>query len=141
MSWNTTRRGLLAAAGRALVGAFLLAGAARALWRPTTAGGRGDWTRRLVASVREPESAAWVGRRYLASAPEEADAARLAAALSAGLAPDLDGAALRRALAAGRRRDFAQREIVVLDGWVLSRSELRLCALVALCSARGRWST
>jgi hypothetical protein len=62
-----------------------------------------------------------VGRRYLAMHPNEADASLLAQSLE------------RPARIAVRARDdFASGDIVVIDGWLVGRSEARLCALASL---------
>jgi hypothetical protein len=77
-----------------------------------------------------------IGLRYLALAPEEADRAALAAALFSGFAEPpaspIEFARLRRTLAAQRDRDFAAGDTVVIGGWILARTEARLCALATL---------
>lgn len=117
------RRGALATAAAGLLLATLtgLSGAVR----PGRRGPEGLWTNR--------DSARRVGERYLAQAPEEADPARLAADLFGGVA--VDGASprrLRRHIDHRRARDFAQGDTVIVDGWVMARTEARLCALAAL---------
>ena len=67
-----------------------------------------------------------VGAAYLRTRPDEADPTVLMTALS-GADPDVLAAA-RRDVAA----DFASGRTVELDGWVLSQSEARVAALVAL---------
>jgi hypothetical protein len=91
---------------------------------------------RLVAFLSEPGSAAALGAAYLRQAPEEADAGRLVTRLfpgasSAALERWSDGA-LRSALAQRLAEDFAHSRTVILQGWVLSRSEARLFAAAAL---------
>jgi hypothetical protein len=91
---------------------------------------------RLVAFFGEPGSAAALGAAYLRQAPEEADAGRLVTRLfpgasSAALERWSDGA-LRSALAQRLAEDFAHSRTVILQGWVLSRSEARLFAAAAL---------
>lgn len=66
------------------------------------------------------ESARIVGRAYLARFPQDADPVRLRCALAGP------------PLAERVRRDFERGDVVQLDGWVLSRSEARRCALEAL---------
>jgi hypothetical protein len=77
-----------------------------------------------------------IGLRYLAMAPEEADRALLAAELFSGYsdAPSnpIEFDRLRQTLAARRERDFAAGDTVVIGGWILARSEARLCALATL---------
>ena len=77
-----------------------------------------------------------IGARYLALEPAE----RSADVLARHLLRDphkiafsvTDTAALRQALAAGRTRDFASGDTVIIDGWILARTEARLCALAAI---------
>jgi hypothetical protein len=66
-----------------------------------------------------------LGRAYLRRYPEEASQSRLA-----GLVP-ADPVARTRQV----RADFATGQVVILDGWVLSRTECRYCALHALSGA------
>ena len=72
-----------------------------------------------------------VGRSYLKKVPDEANREKLAALL-----PSLKGskrlAARIRALRDRVARDFAENRIVLLEGWLLSRTEARAAALVAL---------
>ena len=71
-----------------------------------------------------------VGRAYLRQTPGEADTAVLMAAL---VADDPDPVAAAGRLVAS---DFALGRTVELDGWVLSVSEARAAAVVALvCSS------
>src|SRR5690606_29257250 len=95
---------------------------------------------RLVRLFAHRESAVVVGRRYLALAHEPADAAALAARVAGnprGYARlcAADAVALRALVARQERRDFAAGRTVTVDGWVLSLTEARLCAIAAL--ARG----
>lgn len=110
------RRSALAALGAAVLAAAL-----------PVAGGIGQ-RESPAAILASPRAARRIGRRYLAIAPGEADPVRLAATLPALRDP----VAQRRALDAARRRDFAAGDTVILDGWILARSEARLCALAAL---------
>jgi hypothetical protein len=112
------------------LGAGLLAGLA-APRRARAAVPTRDPVARLFA---HPDSARIVGRRYLEAFPQRAERARLEADCvnRVALAADADATAWREALAALRRREFADGETVVLDGWVLARSEASLCALLAL---------
>lgn len=67
-----------------------------------------------------------VGARYLATHPDDADPEALLAAL-----PPVDGDPTAAA-AALVRSDFARGDTVVVDGWVLARSEARASAILAL---------
>jgi hypothetical protein len=90
--------------------------------------------RALLALVRRPESARVVGRAYLGRHPEEADAARLAALLERQLR-ERGAASLGERVARRVRQDFAEGATVHVKGWILSRTEARLCALQALARA------
>lgn len=80
------------------------------------------------------------GAAYLHAFPHEADVARLRRSLRSALrcATDLAGgfppAELCARLDARIRDDFAEHATASLDGWLLSRTELRLCALEYLDS-------
>jgi hypothetical protein len=84
----------------------------------------------------QPENAAMisVGRAYLDQTPHEADAARLrqlldlAAEVRASTLPD----PVKERLAARQSEDFRTGQTVLVQGWVLSRTEARLYALAAL---------
>ena len=129
---------------RALVRTALLAVAARpARWLVADwagfmgRGGAAATARALTACFRDPASPRAVGRAYLAAVPEEASVQGLvrrligeASAVSAPL-PLTDRDALRAAMRSRIRRDFAEGRIVMVDGWFLSQTEARLCALTA----------
>ena len=92
---------------------------------------------RLVGLLRHRSSARNVGEAYLESTPSEAAVDRLVEAILAGL--EDDAGALRRTRAElhdqiARRveQDFAEEATVCLRGWILSRTEARMCALAAL---------
>ena len=82
---------------------------------------------------RDPRAVRAVGRSYLELASNEADRARLSDLIfgNAGL-PDVSFSSLQRHIAAARARDHAAGDTIMLDGWILSRTEARLCALCAL---------
>ena len=73
-----------------------------------------------------------LGRAYLARVPGEARRDRLESALLERIGPEPDprtlGDDLRRAIV----EDFTSGDTVQLGGWVLARTECRLCALAAL---------
>lgn len=66
-----------------------------------------------------------LGRRYLRLEPGEASADRLAVLIEDALRRD-PGAVVS---------EFRNGDVVILDGWVLSRTEARQCALSALLDA------
>jgi len=97
-----------------------------------------SWLRRAAIEelVGDLSGARAIGTRYLVIAPEERDAAFLARHLFAGVADGPHHAAgmsaLRQAIGAHRQRDFTTGDTVIIDGWILARTEARLCALAAL---------
>ena len=133
MMYPTERRrpllAALAAAGVAMLGE-------RAAARPAMEA-ESALAARLAALPRHGASAAAIGRAYLRLAPEEAVKPLLAALVAADAAPPArllaarDGE-LRRILAAAQREDFRAGRTVSVRGWLLSRTEVRLCALAAL---------
>jgi hypothetical protein len=86
----------------------------------------------LRGFFRHPDSAAAIGRGYLCLCPEEADLHGLLARLLPDAEPPLAREDLRRALAARQAADFGSGRTLLLDGWVLSLTEARLCAAAAL---------
>lgn len=113
----------------AVLPASFLVGSAREVFQPLAT--------RLSALFTNQRSARAIGERYLALVPEEADATVLTARI-AGSTPQYlrlagaDTRALRQLLAMQQRRDFAEGRTALVDGWVLSCTEARLCALAAL---------
>jgi hypothetical protein len=93
---------------------------------------------RLAGFLTHGESARVVGREYLRTVPAEASrgllTARVAERLPGGLrtvATASDGR-LRELLLRAMADDFRALRTVELRGWVLARTEARLCALAAL---------
>jgi hypothetical protein len=91
---------------------------------------------RLTAVVgalfRDLDAAREVGSAYLKVRPEEDDERRLVRLLEASnraWTSPRSVAQTRRLIRKQTRRDFAAADIVALDGWYLSRTEARLCAL------------
>ena len=82
---------------------------------------------------RWSESAAIVGSAYLRLFPQEAYVALLTRELLGGSADiDPDARSFARNLRRSICSDFRGERVVRIDGWVLSRTEARLCALIAL---------
>jgi hypothetical protein len=127
VSARLTRRGFLAALAAGIVGAVL---GLRLYWREGRPPAGAEPLARLLPHA---ENAARLGRRYLEETPQEADAAHLVALI--GVAADTD-AALRERLEARIRQDFIAGATVAVDGWLLSRTEARLCALLSLLRDR-----
>ena len=98
--------------------------------------------RKLTAVVRHTASASTVGAAYLRQRPEEANQRRLAE-LMLSADPTLRrrittarGGHVRRRLEQCHRADLAHSRTAKIDGWIVSLTEARLCALVALSAAR-----
>lgn len=74
-----------------------------------------------------------IGDGYLQCTPHEADPDTLASLLTSDRTsfPD-QPEALRRYIRDKIRRDFANGHVTEIDGWILSNTESRLCAIVAL---------
>jgi hypothetical protein len=93
-----------------------------------------DRAQTLRALVVDHRRARHLGQRYVAQVPVERDAVVLARLIDAALMDDHaatvdDRAALADALDARIRAEFGAGQIVRVDGWVLARTEARLCAL------------
>lgn len=73
-----------------------------------------------------------VGRLYLEQAPHERDAGFLTQAVFGDRLPSGSGEDVRRLVASRARQDFRQDDAVVIDGWIMARSEARFCALALL---------
>lgn len=86
---------------------------------------------------RERAFAARIGVLYLESVPPERSKRRLAEmVLGVGTTdPPFDIAAMTARVRARRDRDFLDGDLVVIDGWLLTRTEARLCALASLSAS------
>jgi hypothetical protein len=90
---------------------------------------------RLRALVPAPGSAREIGRIYLAQYPAEDSIASLtrlilaSMSLASGDVAALDHETLPAMVTSRVRADFEYRFTVDIDGWILSRTEARLCAL------------
>ncbi len=88
----------------------------------------------LARSLRElivhRESAAVLGRAYLDATPGEADAKQLGSLIVGPPAVPPGREAAR--VAARIRADFDAGRVVTIDGWIVSTTEARLCALCAI---------
>ena len=90
--------------------------------------GRG---RELIALLPGRRDAAVIGREYLSAYPAESDLDALLRHFD-----EIAGHSnLRSAIAARLRKDFEDRDTVRLRGWILARTEARLCAICALLDA------
>jgi hypothetical protein len=88
----------------------------------------------IAGLFSDSEAARAVGLRYLAYFPAEADREWLWRMLSANLKyhPSADPDSLGGALGNQCRQEFMAGSTVLVDGWILARSEARVCALLAL---------
>lgn len=96
---------------------------------------------RLAAAVAHSEDAHALGRVYLAGQPEETDPTVLAELVAADLdlVPyGLDDVELHEVFLARVKQDFEEANTITLQGWILSRTELRLCGLATLVHDEGQ---
>ena len=95
-------------------------------------------TKRLMLFFSERESAVIIGRAYLRLVPEEAEVDKLvdlvccSSLLKRRNLLKADRARFRRLLQAQNRIDFEHDCTVAVNGWILAKTEARLCALTAL---------
>jgi hypothetical protein len=87
-----------------------------------------DCYRDLFTDLGPPRA---IGRRYLQDSPQERDCAFLQRAITGGTQPR-DARELRTLLARKRESDFRNGDTAIVDGWILARTEVRVCALVTL---------
>ena len=78
-----------------------------------------------------------IGAFFLRQHRQEASIAHLETAIMSSLQPALDGLSngsrdLLAHIDERIRQDYAEQRTFILDGWVLSQTELRLCALECL---------
>jgi hypothetical protein len=99
---------------------------------------RDDFTREWAKSLdcfralfTDPGPPGHIGRHYLQSFSQETNCAFLKSAII-GETQLQDPRQLRTLLAQKREHDFRTGDIAIVDGWVLSRTEARVCALMAL---------
>ena len=98
-----------------------------------SAGFVGDLCASLEALALPRASAQAIGRAYLKRHSHEADPRRLATAVASALGPlPAPAAVLRARLREQIRRDFEEESTVWVEGWLLARTEARLCAVAAL---------
>lgn len=130
----TSRRKILGCIGMLLPGAFLLSFARGTKAKEVAVP---NWLRQMADLFPEFENASQIGRRYLELTPGERDARVLASAVSKsieGSPPALlvDRDRFRSKATHAVRRDFESGNVIMIDGWVLSRTEAQICGLVTL---------
>jgi|ERR1017187_4108322 hypothetical protein len=90
---------------------------------------------KLRSLVSDPFSARHIGQIYLQQASAENNPTRLASLILSSLeltshdALRLERGALSKLFSVGVRADFAAGRTACLNGWILSRTEARICAL------------
>jgi hypothetical protein len=93
---------------------------------------------KLTALFIHQESAQAIGRAYLERYPQEADIRRLEDQIAQGIAGGRTLLAatskqeMSKLLSDRVRQDFETEHVVKVQGWILSITEARLCALTAL---------
>lgn len=98
---------------------------------PLAAHGRGRADQAVVeALLGGLGPARAIGRRYLDQAPEERDSRAVRRHLFGDRTMSLGE--LRADMNRRRADDFACGDTVLIDGWILARTEARLCALAVL---------
>jgi hypothetical protein len=141
---GTSRRGFLQTAlGAGFAAAMLPLRPWRALIELTTP----RLGLRLTELLEHRGSARVVGREYLRGTSGNPSARDLVDAISSGLPGGREAASaasrseLQEMLAARVRKDFDEELTVNLRGWIVSRTEARLCALTALQGSTAPRST
>lgn len=90
--------------------------------------------RELTDLVVDHKAACEIGARFLQGNPVTAN--ELHHSIVRRLEPpDTSTVGLASRIADSIRRDFAERRVVRVDGWVLARTEAEICGLCALCVA------
>lgn len=103
-------------------------------------GNHPDMVRILCKLVGDPESAAWIGRCYLALPGVHTDVAHLLGDPSLRFlqnALSASSSVLVRFYEQQRATDFHSGDIIVLDNWILARSEVHVCAALAVLREGG----
>ena len=85
----------------------------------------------LLGLFEDLDSPRILGKRYLDLYPHEKPRAQLLAARIQSSQP-WTTSNLKKSLARERELDFQSGKIVIVDGWLLSRTELEVCALTVL---------
>jgi len=87
---------------------------------------------RLTAIFRDRRCARSIGAEYIRGCPVEADKRLLVSLMGEKAGPALPLEELRTEIQAQIRDDFTHGRVVQVQGWVLSCTEARLCALSTL---------
>ena len=90
---------------------------------------------KILSFLKYPSHAAIIGEVYLDQYPQESDSEKLMSKLSDYLSLDLSLSSERdieKALLRTIKEDYTKDQTVILDGWLLSRTECVLAGLVAV---------
>jgi hypothetical protein len=91
-----------------------------------------NWLQHFGPSrLGDPAVLSWLGASYLASHPVERDPGRLSQLILGGSA-----APVQSQLIAVISQDWSRHDVTVVEGWVLARTEARICAVVHLMDGR-----
>ena len=85
----------------------------------------------LIDVLHDTRIVSELGRKYRAAVPAERDASALTQAMLGATSPATPSA-LRQHINERVQRDFDAGETIMLDGWILSVTEARQCALYSL---------
>ncbi|MEB3358007.1 MAG: hypothetical protein VKK04_14865 [Synechococcales bacterium] len=94
--------------------------------------------RHLLSVFSNVESAKIIGKTYLSSLPDSLNRDALLSELCLGCdggvsaLSDMNTQALKEWLDRRQRNDFAEGRTVRVNGWILSKTEVDICALAAL---------
>ena len=133
---NITRRRFLRILG--FLSAFSLTRPSRALDQFATSSEPELLASKLANFFIHKDSASAIGREYLRCAPREANELLLVNLICSSLKKNrnelekVNVDELRELLVLQQRNDFKNGHIIKVQGWILSETEVRLCALAAL---------
>jgi hypothetical protein len=83
--------------------------------------------RALFSDVSAPKA---IGDRYLKLHPEKGNLAMLLG--DAGISEKMSARSCKQIVCTKRQQDFLRGETITLDGWILAKSEVSVCAMLAL---------
>lgn len=137
---RSRRRFLLAGVGA--VGLLVLTGiSARYYCREFVLTGRANLADQLALTFANSATAARVGHAYLALNPVERDPKVINRKLEDRFATVFGDivcpVTAAHILAKAARRDFVDEDVVELSGWLMARSEARVCAYIAVRDSYG----
>jgi hypothetical protein len=102
-------------------------------------GHQADIAEILRQLVGDTDDAAWIGRRYLAGSKADSNIDTLLHDPSMRFlnrTSPVTSSALTGAFHAQRASDFSSGNVIILDNWMLARSEVHVCAVLALLQGR-----